>query len=223
MDPYFNLPYCSNSDLTALKKYFMSQDQIRETYDAYRFGTLVDAVITEPSKVDHFKLTIAGHDYTYSQDEFDIAKAMLRSVRENQFVNSLLKQSTFQKVVIKDNLPFEFDGIEFSLSVRAKWDLFLESLGWGGDIKSTTATTLKQFIEACYYFDYHRQRAFYMDMVGSTQDILIGISKKNFKVFVLPIKKGDDFYNAGKAQYQELAFKYWTLFSNVNILQPTNA
>lgn len=223
MDPYFSRSEVSNSDLTELKKYFMSQDMIRDAYDAYRFGTLVDAVITEPEKVDHFKLTIQGHDYVYSQDEFDTAKTMLRSVRENEFVNSLLKQSTFQKVVVKKDFTIEHDGIEFSLSARAKWDLFIDALGWGGDIKSTTATTLKQFIEACYYFDYHRQRAYYMDMVGSTQDILIGISKKNFKVFILPIKKGDDFYNAGKAQYQEIAFKYWTLFSNINILQPNHA
>lgn len=219
MDPYFNLPHCSNSDLSALKKYFMDQDQIRETYDAYRFGTLLDAVITEPHKVDHFKLTISGHDYSYTQDEFDTAKAMLKAVRENTLAQSIIGQSTMQKVVVKKDFEIEHEGISFSLDVRAKWDLFIDSFGWGGDIKSTTATTQKQFIEACYYFDYHRQRAFYMDMVGSTQDLLIGISKKNFKVFILPIKKGDDFYNAGKAQYQELAFKYWSLFAGVKVME----
>lgn len=217
MDPYFNRPEVSNSDLTSLKKYFMDQDQIRDTYDAYRFGTLVDAIITEPSKVDYFKRVIQGHDYTYTQDEFDTAKAMLKSARENNLVSSLILQSAMQKVMVKQDFQIEHDGIAFSMNVRAKWDLFINAFGWGGDIKSTTATTQKQFVEACYYFDYTRQRAWYMDIADAKQDILIGISKKNFKVFLLPIKRGDDFYNHGKKQYQELAFKYWTLFSNINI------
>ena len=52
-----------------------------------------------------------------------------------------------------------------------------------------------------------------MDIAGSNQDILIGISKVNNKVFKLPIKRGDDFYNSGKEKYLELAFKWWYLFS----------
>jgi hypothetical protein len=219
MDSYFSLPHVSNSDLGDLDKYFQNAEYIRETYNAYRIGTLVDAVVTEPEKVDYFKLKIAGHDYTYTADEFEMAKNMLKVARQNTLVNNWLNQATLQKVVTLDKFEIEHEGVSFTLPVRTKWDLFLDSLNMGGDIKSTTATTQKQFEDACRYFNYTRQRAFYMDISGCRQDILIGISKVNYKIFLIPIVIGDDFYNTGKKQYQELAFKYWSLFGDVKINQ----
>jgi hypothetical protein len=56
-----------------------------------------------------------------------------------------------------------------------------------------------------------------MDIIGSEQDMLIGISKVNKKIFKVPIKCGDEMFNEGKAQYQELAFKWWSLFDNIKL------
>ncbi len=67
-----------------------------------------------------------------------------------------------------------------------------------GDIKSTAAETQRQFEEAVRYFDYDRQRARYMDIAGSDRDVLIGISKKNFKVFKVPIARNSNLYNTGR-------------------------
>ncbi len=91
----------------------------------------------------------------------------------------------------------------------------METYGWGGDIKSTTATTQKQFEDAVRYFDYDRQRFFYMNMAGSNQDILIGISKVNFKVFKVPIQRGSELWNSGRDKTMELAFKYWMMFGDL--------
>ena len=57
-----------------------------------------------------------------------------------------------------------------------------------------------------------------MDLENRNNDILIFISKVNFKIFKIPIKRGDKIYRVGKAKYQELAFKYWTLFAEA--IQP---
>ena len=54
-------------------------------------------------------------------------------------------------------------------------------MGWGGDIKSTSATTQEQFESAVRQFDYDRQRFFYMNIAGSEKDVLIGISKEHQK------------------------------------------
>ena len=76
--------------------------------------------------------------------------------------------------------------------------------GWPDSIGAATsnptaATTQKQFEEACRHFDYDRSRWWYMEIAQSDQDILIGISKVNFKIFKpLPIRRGDDFFNQGK-------------------------
>lgn len=210
MDPYFGRNEVSNSDLSWLKDYW-SDDKLDEItkQKAYKFGTLIDAVITEPFKVDYFKFQVDG--VQYSEEDFEKAILMKKAFMKDPLAHNLLKQSDTQKVMIT-NRTFTYDEVDFNLAVRCKWDLWMDNLGWGGDLKSTTATTQKQFEEAVRYFDYDRQRAWYMDIAGSDQDVLVGVSKENFKVFKVPIRRGDELYNSGFKKYNELAFKWWALF-----------
>lgn len=217
MDPYFNRYEVSNSDLSKLKKYFYGAEFEPEPTEAYRFGTLVDAIITEPEKVDYFRFTVDGEQY--SPDEFAIAEEMKKAFRRDEFCSKMVGTDpfmgnlcSFQKTWYRDSMQIFYGDYSFFLPVRCKYDLWFDLLGWGGDIKSTTATTQKQFEEACWHFDYHRQRAWYMDISASSRDILIGISKKNFKVFKLPIDRNSEFYLRGKEAYSDLAFKYWSLY-----------
>lgn len=210
MDPYFNREEVSNSDLTWLKKYWMPENQRHDIEKAYAFGTLLDAVITEPHRVDYFGRKV--DDATYSKEDFEKVTLMRKAFFTDELCSKLAAQSSMQTVMSR-HMAIDYCGFKFTLNVRCKWDLWMQILGWGADIKSTTATTQKQFVEACKHFDYDRQRAWYMDIAGSDKDMLIGISKANGKVFKLPINRGDEFYNAGKEKYSELAFKWWYLFA----------
>ena len=210
-DPYFSRPEVSNSDLTWLKKYEQQADVVHDIEKAYRFGTLVDAIITEPEKVNYFTRTLSHVEEPYTEEEFAIATEMLKSFRKDPICLQYLKHFSFQTCMNKVR-EFDYEGIRFMMAVRCKWDLYSPAIGWGADIKSTTATTQKQFEEAIRYFDYDRQRAWYMDIAGSNRDMLIGISKKNFKVFKVAINRGDEFYKSGLEKYNELAFRYWMLF-----------
>ncbi|HRH60722.1 MAG TPA: hypothetical protein PL045_09145, partial [Chitinophagaceae bacterium] len=102
-----------------------------------------------------------------------------------------------------------------SLEAKCKWDLFREDIDLSGDIKSTACTSQKQVEEALRYFDYDRSRAWYMDLENRNNDILIFISKVNYKVFKVPIKRGDTIFKEGKEKYQRLAFRWWYLFSEL--------
>ena len=210
-DPYYGRPEISNSDLSWLKKQLYPVD-FPDPTAAYKFGTLIDCMITEPEKVNYTLLQCSDEQYT--KEDFDIANEMRKAFLKDDFCRHLVENSTPQKVMVKENQPFECDGFEYLLNVRCKWDIWLDQFGWGGDIKSTTATTQKQFIDAIYHFDYDRQRAFYMFIAGSKQDILIGISKKNFKVFKVPIKRSDEMFLSGLEKVQELTFKWWQMFGN---------
>jgi hypothetical protein len=213
-DPYYLRPEVSNSDLSWLKKYWMMQDEIIDVEKAYRFGTLIDCMITEPFKINYFNRTCAGIPYT--KEEFTLAEEMKKAFWRDEFCATLAKHSEFQKVTIRNGFLIEHEGIQFRMNVRCKWDLYaMPKLKMSGDIKSTTATTQKQFEEAVRYFDYDRQRAIYMDMENVNYDMLIGISKINKKIFKVPVKRGSDLYNSGKEKYQALAFKYWYLFDDV--------
>ncbi len=208
LDPYFSRPEVSNSDLSDLKKILYGGDEFDPT-EAYKFGTLIDCMLTEPEKVDFFSFTCSGEQYT--PEQFSIAKKMKRAYYNDRLARHMLEGADTQKVMFRDML-IEYDGFEFTLPARCKWDIWMPKVIWGGDIKSTTATSQKQFEAAAKYFDYDRQRAFYMDIAGSDQDMLIAISKVNFKIFKIPIRRGDDFFKSGQQKYKELAFKYWNLF-----------
>lgn len=208
-DPYFDRNEVSNSDLSWVKEYYFPMKIQIEKEKAYKFGTLIDAILTEPFKVDFFQYKVDGIPYT--KEDFEIADQMRKSFLKDDLAQSMLKISSTQEIMIK-NRAFSYGGFEFNLDVRCKWDLWINKMNYGGDIKSTAATSQKQFEEAVRFFDYDRQRAWYMDIAGSDKDVLIGISKKNFKVFKVPIRRGDDLYNEGKKKYEQLAYLWWQLF-----------
>lgn len=213
-DPYYFRDEISNSDLSWFQKLFLPQEVIYDLEAAYAFGTLIDCMITEPFKVNYFKYTCAGYQHT--KEAFALAERMKASFYRDPLCKLMADNSEFQKISIDKNFKITFEGTTIHLPVRCKWDLFSKpKLGMSGDIKSTTATTEKQFITACDYFQYFRQRSFYMDIEGCDKDLLIGISKVNCEVFKVPIVRGGEYYNRGKQQYSELAVSYWSMFGDL--------
>lgn len=210
-DPYFNRSEVSNSDLSWVKEFYFPLNIQIEKEKAYKFGTLVDAILTEPHKVDYFQHTV--DQIQYSEEDFEIAQKMKSSFMKDDLGMSMLNISSAQEIMIAKR-HFNFEGVEFELNTRCKWDLWVRSMNYGGDIKSTAATTQKQFEEAVRFFDYDRQRAWYMDIAGSDKDVLIGISKKNFKVFKVPIRRDDELYKEGKKKYEHLSYLWWELFGS---------
>lgn len=216
-DPYFGRPEISNSDLSALQELLHPKPQFGDKEYAYAFGTLLDNLITEPDKVDLFNLTVQYQTYRYTAEDFELAKAMKRAYYKDAFCKMISDAADFQAISTRYNWIMNYNGFDFFLSAgtRCKWDLLVRAWKMGGDIKSTAAETQSQFEAACEHFGYLRSRSWYMDIEGTDKDMLIGISKKNQKIFKIPINRGDKLYEHGKAQYEELAFKYWYLFDGI--------
>lgn len=211
-DEYFLRKEISNSDLTALDKYFNPE---RFTYDvvkAFAEGTLIDAMITEPHKVDFYKFRVEGEDYQYSAEQFQNSVEMKRAFLRDPFCAQLLKQCSAQRVTVKENFKMNYEGFDFALNMRCKWDLFAETIDLSADIKSTTATTQKQAEEAVRHFNYDQSRALYLDLEDRGNDMIIFISKVNKKIFKVPVRRGGSIYNEGKKKYTELAFRWFYLF-----------
>lgn len=210
-DVYYDRDEVSNSDLSRLKQDLYGTFE-RDPADAFRFGNLIDHMITEPHKVNYFNYTCG--DDALTEDDFRRAEEMKKSFFRDDMARKILSLSDTQKVMINPAQSFDHE-IRFTLPVRCKWDLWMNSLGWGGDIKSTSANTREQFEDAVRFFDYDRQRFFYMNISGSSQDVLIGISKENFKVFKVTIKRGDNLWLSGRDKCLDLAFKYWEMFGDL--------
>lgn len=211
-DSYYLRSEVSNSDLSALDLLFSTKEYQRDATEAYRFGSLLDATITECERVNYFKRTLDGEQY--NKEEFDLVAKMKKSFFRDPLCRLMAEKADMQKVSVRKGFKIEYRGFEFELDVRAKWDLWIAKNAVNGDIKSTTATTQDQFIAACLYFKYFKQRAWYMNIEETDRDILIGISKVNHHVFKVPVVRGDKNFLIGQEQYQQQAFRYWQLFND---------
>ena len=180
---------------------------------AFRFGTLVDAIITEPARVNFYRNTV--DEEQYSEEEFrhalDMRKSLMYEARRDLFLWKVIGMADNQHVSIRHGQPFEYGGFPFTLDTRCKWDWWFPVMQYGGDLKTTSASSQKEFDEALDHFDWDRSRAWYMDIVGSKRDFIYAISKKNGQVFKAFIERGDDTYNRGREKYEELAFQWWCL------------
>lgn len=214
-DSYYLRTEVSNSDLTELKNYLYPRTQYGDKEKAFKFGTLVDALITENERVHYSKRMV--DDVTYSREDFELGLAMREALRKearkDEFLRAVLSNSDTQKFMVNKSQRFLYGNFEYTLDTRCKWDWWLPSFGFGGDLKTTFAESQNQFNEAIVFFDWDRSRAWYMDIAGSQQDFIYAISKKNLKIFKAFIRRDDDTYKRGKEKYDELAFKWWMLFS----------
>ncbi len=215
-DEYYNRREVSNSDLTELKDLLHPRTQYGDKDTAFRFGTLVDAIITEPGRVNYYRRTV--DDILYTEDEFNLAQEMYKSLRmearRDDFLAKVLELSDTQRFMVNKAQPFEYGSFPFTLDTRCKWDWFLPFCNFGGDLKTTFATSQKQFDEAVEFFDWDSRRAWYMDIADSDRDFIYAISKKNCLVFKKHITRGDRIYKRGREKYEELAFQYWCLNLN---------
>nr|DAU63936.1 MAG TPA: hypothetical protein [Caudoviricetes sp.] len=214
-DTYYSRSEVSNSDLTELKNLLYPRTQYGDKEKAFKFGSLVDAMLTEQERVRYDKRMV--DDVLYSGEDWELALAMIKSLRmearRDPLIKYALEQSDKQKFMVNKNQKFQYGNFEYTLDTRCKWDFWFSAMGFGGDLKTTFASSQKQFNEAIDFFDWDRSRAWYMDIAGSKQDFIVAISKKNQQIFKATIKKDDTLYKRGKEKYEELAFKWWMLIS----------
>ena len=209
MDPYYSRGEVSNSDLSWLKRQLYPAGEWAEPLEAYRFGRLLDYMVTEPYRVDTLRKEAGGEPY--GDEDWERALAMKQALLRDGTGRQLHGLCKGQEVMA-GCLELEAYGVPFRILARCKYDFWSDALGFGGDLKSTTAETQRQFEQAAAYFDYDRQRAWYMDISGAERDILIAVSKKNMKVFKIPITRQSAWYKEGRRKYLDLAFRWNVLF-----------
>lgn len=217
-DPYYLRKEISNSDLTSLKYQLHPELNFVKEKDkkkAFHLGTLVDALVTEPEKANHFRKTV--DDEQYSDAEWRWGKAQLeklrKAARKDAFLDHVLRYAEGQNIFVNPCQHFELGCYAFDLPTRCKFDWWLGM--FGGDLKTTAATTQEQFEQAIDWFDWDRSRAWYMMLVNSLnplwgrQDFIYGVSKTANRVFFKKIVWGDELFERGKEKALELAFKMY--------------
>lgn len=192
-------PFVSNSDLSKLKGGYLDPEVMR-------FGTLFHSVTLEYSTVDLIKGVIKGHHYQYSPAEIKLARSMRLSFLNDSLCRQLLATCAVEVEMYNADTRFYHEGRWFSLDTKRKYDLFAWAAGWGGDIKSTSATSEGEFIKDIDRYDYDRGRVFYAQGSGARQDIIVGVSKvAPYRVFKVFMKAADARWKRGTDKMNELA------------------
>ena len=136
-------------------------------------------------------------------------RALRTEARHDPFLEKVLKIADTQRFMVNKGQEFDNGGFCFALDTRCKWDWWLQTAHFGGDLKTTAAATAAEFNDAIDFFDWDRSRAWYMDIAHSDNDFIYAISKKNNRIFKKFIRRGDEVYNRGREKYEDLAYKYW--------------
>lgn len=209
---YFTHPYPSNSALTKLAGILNNVPE-KELNEAFRIGTLFDAMVTEPEKVNWLTYRVLGRDeYTYTHADFQMCMKMRRRFLQTpwgQIATGIAM--TRQKEIFVDALKLDYEGLDFSIPFKGKLDFSGKDIVI--DLKSTSCTTQKEFENACMQFEYDRQMVAYCLIDNASKAIIVGVSKeKPHNVFHLPIKKGDEMWNRGYKRFAELAFKWKIIY-----------
>jgi hypothetical protein len=196
---YREHPYVSNSDLSNS----IARPVFGNSEKAFAFGTLVHASILEPHRINYDKKTLDGEPV----DGFGYLGNMASAFFNNAFCAEFRARCTYEVEMFKENIRFEYNGKKFAMHCKCKYDLWNGQ--FGGDIKTTSAETEQEFLKNIETFDYARARVFYSKISGAERDVIIGISKKNYKVFLVFMKKGDYLWQKGEERLNEIAFNYW--------------
>lgn len=216
-DPYYAMAETSNSDLSILAKYWEPFQLSYDIAEAYKFGTLVDCMLTAAHLVDYFRFTCAGEQYT--PQDFELAEKMKRAFLRDEFCRMILENSDLQRITVDPLFLITYLGFSFTIPLRMKADFDAQDkLGIMADLKSTKAKTEKEFLKMIEAFNYDRQAAVYMDLRKVDRFMLIGVSKfPPYQVFKVAIKRGGDLYLSGRDKYETLAYQHHNLFSFLNI------
>ena len=187
---YYQIPRISNSDLT-IASHILQGIPYQKPETAFRLGGAFHELLLEPEK---FR--------TESCEGLDIALLyrMHRTVMSNQYCRTMLNNSEKEKAVLWE---------EPTTGVRCKCKLDLTTVSQSShplvvDFKTTSARSLKGFVNCCQLYHYDRQMAFYADSIGANQTCLIGVSKKAKRLFFVQKYASSAFVAEGRRKYRYL-------------------
>ena len=138
-DTYYQRSEVSNSDLTELKNPPLSPYAIQGIRRRRSVRSLMDAMLTEPERVRYDKHTV--DDVLYSGEDWELAQAMIKSLRmearHDPLLAQVLAKAETQRFMVNKGATFQYGNFEYTLDTRCKWDWWLPHFGFGGDLKTT--------------------------------------------------------------------------------------
>lgn len=206
---YFDYPNCSNSSLSKLLKEIRGDDSPLPI-EAFRKGTLFDAVVTEPANLDLQALTIRSTGQAFTMDEYRACRRMEAALDGHPVASIIRNNSTTQHEIYDHPLQMEYSGVKFTIPFKAKLDFYWKSAGVVSDLKSTSAASQSAFEESAVKFQYYRQLYLYCQLTGANRAFLLAVNW-SAKIFIIEMNRGDESWTLAERQTSSLALLYYLI------------
>ncbi len=102
-------------------------------------------MLTEQERVRYDKRMV--DDVLYSGEDWELALAMIKSLRmearRDPFLAQVLAKAETQQFMVNKKTGLSIWEFQYTLDTRCKWDWWLPTFGFGGDLKTTFAQSQK--------------------------------------------------------------------------------
>lgn len=189
---YNNLSGFSNSFLSRVKDIIMGKEPFRGSPAAI-FGEALHQMILEP----HLYQPVAFK--SFRQSDFSKLEKMKQAIEKNRlWVHTRDKEGETEKQVIwKDE--------QTGLVCKGILDRIVGNDVM--DIKTTSATSLDEFMHHITKYEYERQAAMYLDATDSDYFTWVCLSKRNYATFNYTLHRNDPLIESGRKKYRFLLGK----------------
>lgn len=187
MTAYRTLNRYANSDLSEFRNLIFDHT-VKPSGKAQQFGQLFHAWLLEDA---------APTDVTPTQ--FNQLRQMREAVLRNKFTCSVLESALTEHVQL-------WDDAQTGLPCKAQTDVWVPESRLLVDLKTTRATTYREFLQSCEQYSYDRQAAYYLDGTpDATRFVFLGVQKKApFAVFYFEASACRGCVEGGRKKYQRL-------------------
>lgn len=210
-EEYFALPYASNSGIKEAHKILKTGDVPDHVQSAaYYRGSALDAILTDPETI---------HTIDMTREQRQTLIPMARAIERDPTYQALFHPDAGgerQAVFVDLELPIEMDGMTVTIPAKCKYDWWnpRPKINFGGDLKTTQAQTQAAFESAADWFHYDQNAAWYMDITKTDRYVFLAVSDRNYKIFKISVKRGDEFYLSGRAKYLRDSSSWFKLNGN---------
>lgn len=184
---YFGHHYISNSDFKALRK--MVDPKFEDPADLeeiFAFGRLVEDIILQPHQADYNHKDIGkAHDMARTFKADSICQQLL-------WIHDLRRQHEFYRSNV------------FGVPARCKMDGDSKALSLVFELKGLAVETERAFEDAVDRFDYDQGIAWYLDVSGYKQALIVAVSKKNTsRLFKRIVNRDHQYYKRGVVKIEK--------------------
>ena len=185
---YYQVKCLSNSQLGELDR--MQNEKFRPSEEilqrAFQVGNQIDYSLFEPQNVDK--------DDPNLPNILKMKEAVMEHSLFKAYYNHPECKHQHEVYRIISGIPF-----------KCKLDSYLKRFKLIMEFKSTACKSEQSFMQAAFgeQLNYDRQIALYMNLANVDKCIFVGISKVNFKVFVLVVERDDKIFKQGMKKLRD--------------------